>query len=428
MTKQIVIFILVSLLTVGKACADHRAFVVGISNYPTLGEKLANPVTDSAHVAEELKRLGYDVVTVSDPTTAYDDLRKAWIGFLSTVKDGDDIVVFYSGHGVEIGGTDYIVPSDTPRDLSNVTQQVFLKMLYSIPSMISDLNSYAVSSIWILDSCRDKPAFITGKGYSTLASLGLLSGPGSIAILYATGFGQEAIDALPGEPKDGSVMSLFTRYLVPKIHDESDIFIDDIMQRIKIEVSNAAGARDQRPSIYDGLYPVPWCFWKCKPDQGNVEKVSASQVNQVHKIEHCNVFPTGERCTETVSYSKTSILDLLNGFSVVFLGKIGNRGCGESPDRYPFGCDLIANLYKNGVGTWTAADKMATVDTVVYKRAPLSSVGYIAVQNCVVKYLKVGEKVIISGVVAVTTKDEQTAFWGTVANSGDDCIQKSAGK
>ncbi len=93
------------------AWAEKRvALVIGNSNYKNAA-MLPNPANDAAAIAATLKGAGFDVVDSRlDLQSA--DMRKALREFADQARDADIAVVYYAGHGIEIDGTNYLIPTD----------------------------------------------------------------------------------------------------------------------------------------------------------------------------------------------------------------------------------------------------------------------------------------------------------------------------
>src|ERR1700757_5057094 len=99
------------LLVCQPAFADKRvALILGNSAYQN-APPLANPVNDSALVAARLKQAGFDVVDSRHDLTAL-QTRRALRDFEDNARDADIAVVYYAGHGIEVDGTNYLIPVD----------------------------------------------------------------------------------------------------------------------------------------------------------------------------------------------------------------------------------------------------------------------------------------------------------------------------
>ncbi len=58
-----------------------------------------------------LGELGFDVNRVLDGDA--EDLREEIAEFVEDAAEADVALIYYSGHGVELGGANYLVPTDT---------------------------------------------------------------------------------------------------------------------------------------------------------------------------------------------------------------------------------------------------------------------------------------------------------------------------
>jgi hypothetical protein len=90
--------------------AEKRvALVLGNSAYRNVAP-LANPINDSAKIASTLKEAGFDVVDSRRDLPAA-ETRRALRDFADRARDADIAVVYYAGHGIEVDGANYLIPS-----------------------------------------------------------------------------------------------------------------------------------------------------------------------------------------------------------------------------------------------------------------------------------------------------------------------------
>src|SRR3979411_82724 len=93
------------------AFAEKRvALVIGNSSYRNVA-KLSNPANDAAAVAAMFKSAGFDTVE-SRLNLTVSELRKTLRDFGNASRDADVAVVYYAGHGIELDGTNYLIPVD----------------------------------------------------------------------------------------------------------------------------------------------------------------------------------------------------------------------------------------------------------------------------------------------------------------------------
>ena len=197
MSIAVHVAIICSALVLGSSkagAADRRvAFVVGNSNYQSVPQ-LPNPRNDASAMADALKKSGFEVVTAIDVDRIGFDA--ALEKFLRSLNGADVSALYYSGHGIQVGGDNRIIPTDaqlkSPADLEVETVSVKTIMTY--------MKSGSKTQLVFLDSCRtnpfpgssflvgpDKQMLVTGTGLapqeSTLGSLTAFSTqPGAVAI------------------------------------------------------------------------------------------------------------------------------------------------------------------------------------------------------------------------------------------------------
>ena len=209
-----------ALALAGLAHADDKplrgvALVIGQSDYTGTLPKLANPRNDATAMGKLLGELGFDVTSAFDDDRAKlsDQLKQ----FEATAKDADVALVYYSGHGIEAGGVNYLVPTDA--DLSSPSKAG--ATLLPVTDLLDDLAKTVPVTIVLLDACRSD-AFPAGTmiqppgAHAPVAAqatgLGELRGPTPLAkpgvpvdnlgmvIGFAASPGQPALDGAPGDP------------------------------------------------------------------------------------------------------------------------------------------------------------------------------------------------------------------------------------
>jgi D-alanyl-D-alanine carboxypeptidase (penicillin-binding protein 5/6) len=136
----------------GPTIAEKRvALVIGNSSYKNVA-RLPNPQRDAAAVAAALRQTGFrSVVLLSD--LGLEKTLQALRDFAREADGADWAVVYFAGHGIEVGGTNYLIPVDaaltSDRDVS--LEAVALDQVLTVVSRASKLR------IVILDACRNNP-------------------------------------------------------------------------------------------------------------------------------------------------------------------------------------------------------------------------------------------------------------------------------
>src|ERR1700756_3225294 len=171
--RQLVINVLcltVSAMFANAAAAERRvALVVGISAY-TNAPTLPNTNNDSKAIAALFKSIGFEVV-ISRNDLDVVDFKRTVREFLITAENADVAVVYYAGHGIEIGGTNYLIPVDArlSHDYDGDDEGIALHPTFWAPQPVRRLR------LILLDACRDNPfaAKLRSAGIRATVSGGL---------------------------------------------------------------------------------------------------------------------------------------------------------------------------------------------------------------------------------------------------------------
>ncbi|QWG18215.1 caspase family protein [Bradyrhizobium sediminis] len=140
------------LLVCQPAFAEKRvALVLGNSAYQNAA-RLTNPINDGATIAATLKAAGFDVVDSRHDLPAA-ETRRALRDFADRARDSDIAVVYYAGHGLEVDGTNYLIPVDAKLERDT---DVFDEAL-SLDRVLVAIEPAKRLRLVILDACRDNP-------------------------------------------------------------------------------------------------------------------------------------------------------------------------------------------------------------------------------------------------------------------------------
>lgn len=204
------------------------ALVIGNAEYEK-NARLFNTVNDARAMSETLKELGFEVETILDG--GYEDIKNAIYAFGSKIRDVDVSMFYYSGHGLEIDGVNYLVPVDAHLES---TLDVKLKTipLTGVLNTIKYTNDDGLNLI-ILDACRNNP-FPTGRRGG--AGLAKSTPPSGAIIAYSTAPGSTASD---GEGEFG----LYTGELVKQMKISQRI--EDVFIRTRNNVEELSEGAQQ---------------------------------------------------------------------------------------------------------------------------------------------------------------------------------------
>jgi len=154
-----IIFLVLSVgLLSQPALAEKRvALVLGNSAYQNV-TPLTNPTNDSIAISETLQKAGFDIVDLKR-NLGVNEMRRALRDFSDKVRDADVAVVYFAGHGMEIDGTNYVLPVDAAleRDIDAFDEAIPLDRILAVIEPAKTLR------LVILDACRDNPFSKTMK-------------------------------------------------------------------------------------------------------------------------------------------------------------------------------------------------------------------------------------------------------------------------
>jgi uncharacterized caspase-like protein len=224
--------------------ADKRvALVIGISNYQQV-PRLNNPSRDAESMSALFKQAGFDLVD-EERDVGIADLRRAIRDFSERSRDADIAVVYYAGHGIEVDGTNYLIPADAKLasdfDVEDET--------ISLDRLLRSLDSVKRLRLIILDACRDDPFSNSMKKNFASRSIGRglariePTTPNTI-IAFATKAGAVADD---GNGEHSQYASALVKYLT-----EPGVDLRLALGRVRDEVLRKTGNR-QEPFVYGSL-------------------------------------------------------------------------------------------------------------------------------------------------------------------------------
>lgn len=193
----------------GSAHAEKRvALVIGNNDYKNV-PKLQKAVNDARTMGDTLKQLGFSVMVAENQTRQA--FSQTLLAFDKAVEKGDTAFFFYAGHGFEIAGQNFLLPTDVPaasegqeelvRDASILADRIIERLQ----------NKGARTAILVFDACRNNPfersgtrAVAGGGGLAPMTQL-----PEGVFSIFSAGPRQTALDRLSNN--DENPNSVFTR-------------------------------------------------------------------------------------------------------------------------------------------------------------------------------------------------------------------------
>ena len=133
------------------AAQKRVALVLGNSAYQSV-PPLPNPAHDAEAIGHLFQSSGFNFVQVHRDL-ALGEMRRVIRDFSDQTRDADIAVIYFAGHGIEVGGTNYLVPVDAvlKKDIDVEDETVSLDRLLQVMESAKRLR------LVILDACRDNP-------------------------------------------------------------------------------------------------------------------------------------------------------------------------------------------------------------------------------------------------------------------------------
>ncbi len=240
--------------------ARRVALVIGNASYE-VGRPLRNPINDAQDMASHLKDLGFDqiILAINADKSAMEGAAK---DFLAELRNSHAGVFYYAGHGMQLGGENYLIPVDATIESETDVGSESLALNQVLGQMEAAGNKI---NIVILDACRDNPfvrRWIISRGLAQpreqTQPRGLAkteSGEGTL-IAYATAPGEVADD---GKGRNGTFTAALLEYIkTPK--QDVVIMLRAVRNKVIADTKNK-GKKPQVPwtssSLTEGFFFNP---------------------------------------------------------------------------------------------------------------------------------------------------------------------------
>ncbi len=240
----LIVFGFLFYISAAPALAEKRvALVIGMSNYRQV-PRLANPARDADSMSALFKKAGFNLVD-SERDLGIADLRRVIREFSEISRDADISVVYYAGHGIEVDGTNYLVPADAKLlsdfDIEDET--------VSLDRVLKALDPVRRLKLVILDACRDNPFARTMKRSVASRSIGRglakIEPPMSdMLIAFAAKAGAVASD---GDGENSPFAAALVKYIA-----EPGLDLRLAFGRVRDDVLKSTANR-QEPFVYGSL-------------------------------------------------------------------------------------------------------------------------------------------------------------------------------
>ncbi|WP_076860050.1 caspase family protein [Bradyrhizobium mercantei] len=234
------------------AQAEKRvALVIGNNDYRNV-PKLQKAVNDARTMGDTLKQLGFNVMVAENLNRQA--FSETLLAFDRAVEPGDTAFFFYAGHGFEIAGQNFLLPTDVPAATEGQEELVRDASVLADRIVERLQNKKARTSILVFDACRNNPferagtrAVAGGGGLAPMTQL-----PEGVFSVFSAGPRQTALDRLSND--DANPNSVFTRTFAKELLQPGENLVQ-VAQRTRRLVSEMAETvkHKQIPVYFDQM-------------------------------------------------------------------------------------------------------------------------------------------------------------------------------
>jgi len=234
---------------------QRKAVVIGMSDYGE-GHSLNNTLKDADDMADVLTRLGFVVTILKNNNLR--NLQTNLNNWYKSIELNDIAFFFFAGHGVEVNGTNYLIPIEAELQSQSDVEYNTLNVNW----VLGKMNDRKVGmKLIILDACRDNPFVRSWTRGSSSTGLASMTAPPSTYIAFAAAPGAVAEDG--GNLGNG----VFTHFLKQEI-SKPNVPIDIIFTNVAKGVCDYTENR-QRPfrtsDLTDLFYFIPPSYTHSQP-------------------------------------------------------------------------------------------------------------------------------------------------------------------
>jgi len=244
--KKLLIVVLILVVAGVSVAEDRFALIIGNGAYQHFAP-LQNPENDAADLSAELESLGFRVETLINATER--EMFNAVREMGDRLAGGQSVGLFYyAGHGIEVGGTNYLIPVDADIRAEDEVRFASISIDLVLSKMESARNG---TNLIILDACRDNPLPASSRSSAT-RGLATVDAPTGSMVIYATAPGDVALD---GQGRNG----VFTEALLEHMATPG-LDVELMIRRVREDVISNSGGRQtpwHNSSLTTGFSFVP---------------------------------------------------------------------------------------------------------------------------------------------------------------------------
>jgi hypothetical protein len=207
------------------------ALVIGNGAYQYTGQ-LHNPANDAQDIAQALRKVNFQVILKTD--ASLETMADAIYQFGESLKGGGVGLFYYSGHGLQVKGENYLLPVD-----ANLTREDDIKRKAINANDVLEKMGEGKShlNLVFLDACRNNPFPSSTRAVSR--GLAGMSAPNGTLLVFSTDPGNVAAD---GNGRNGT----YTKHLLQQIN-QPGLEVGMMLRKVRTAVKEETGGQQ-----------VPW--------------------------------------------------------------------------------------------------------------------------------------------------------------------------
>ena len=211
-------------------------------------------------IGESLRRLNFEVEEVLDPD--FRRITRALREFGIRAQRADVALVYYAGHGVQVGRENYLLPADAKLE----RERDLLYEALPLELLLGEASQAARLGIVLLDACRNNPFVdrmsrsmtIAGRGATSPGLARVDNVPRNTLVVMATKADQIAEDGSGSHSPFAE--ALLAHFQIPGL--ELSLFFRSVRDTVLRATSNR-----QEPFIFSSLGAEPFYFYPRPPNR-----------------------------------------------------------------------------------------------------------------------------------------------------------------